>query len=246
MCSEPELSLVGESAAADAVVELLRARHVVGMQQPLPRADVRFDLVLSVAEHLLPAPRIDDVAGQQVPVPHAFLRSGERERQSLLAFAKDASARLRSEISRSDEHDGWRMIVEQSQARHRDLDVAGAAVRLRQLLFEGCDVLAGGGACESLHAQRAARRPRRGKDIEKRPSDSASALTAPHSRAAAALAKVMVPSWPMSMPSGVCSIRVRYGSLVMFNPGDCPQDGSRQERLSPAKFSPRRTMPRTR
>ena len=32
-------------------------------------------------------------------------------------------------------------------------------------------MLAGGGACESLHAQRAARRPRWGKDIEKRPSD---------------------------------------------------------------------------
>ena len=58
------------------------------MQQPFPRADVRFDLVVGVAEHLLPARRVHDRAGFEVPVPDAFLRAGERQRQPLFALAQ--------------------------------------------------------------------------------------------------------------------------------------------------------------
>ena len=58
------------------------------MEQPLPRADVRLDFVVGVAEHLLPARRVHDGAGLEVPVPDAFLRAGERQRQPLFALAQ--------------------------------------------------------------------------------------------------------------------------------------------------------------
>ena len=85
---EPELALVDRIAALDAFVQQARARHVVGMQQPLPCADVRLDLVFGVAEHLLPARRIHDGARLEVPVPHAFLRADEGEPQPFLALAQ--------------------------------------------------------------------------------------------------------------------------------------------------------------
>ena len=88
LVEEPELALVRVRAARDALVDLLRPRHVVGVQQPFPRADVRFDLVVGVAEHLLPARRVHDVAGHEVPVPDAFLRAGKGQRQPLFAFAQ--------------------------------------------------------------------------------------------------------------------------------------------------------------
>ena len=64
----------------------LGARAVVGMQQPLPGADVRLDLVVGVAEHLLPPRRVDDGAGLEVPVPDAFLGAGERQRAAAPRF----------------------------------------------------------------------------------------------------------------------------------------------------------------
>ncbi len=51
---ETELRLVRGFAARHAVVGLVSQRPVVGMDQTLPRADVRLDLVLGVAEHLRP------------------------------------------------------------------------------------------------------------------------------------------------------------------------------------------------
>jgi hypothetical protein len=49
------------------------------VQQPLEGADVRLDLVILVAEHLLPARRVHDIPGHEIPVPHAFLGAGEGE-----------------------------------------------------------------------------------------------------------------------------------------------------------------------
>ena len=210
LVQQAELAFVGERAATDAVVELLRARHVLGMQQPFPGADVRLDLVLGVAEHLLPARRIDDVARQQVPVPDAFLRSGERERQALLAFAQGGLGALALGDLPHREHDGRRLTIEQRQARHSDLDVTGATVGLVQLLFEGCDVLAGGGAGETLRAYRAARGLRSGQ----RSRVEAVRSMRVHWRRRTAWRprrwqNVMTLSWAMSMPSGDCSIRIR-------------------------------------
>ena len=82
--------------------------HVVGMQQPLPGADVRLDLVVGVAEHLLPSRRVHDVAGVEVPVPHAFLRAGEGQRQPLFALAQrrlGALALGEVEMRADDAHD---------------------------------------------------------------------------------------------------------------------------------------------
>src|SRR5262249_58622917 len=75
-------------SALDAIVELPRSREIVRMQEPLPRAHVRLDLVFVVAEHLLPARRIDDGSCLEAPVPDAFLRAFERKRQPFLALAQ--------------------------------------------------------------------------------------------------------------------------------------------------------------
>ena len=47
-----------------------------------------FDLVIAVAQHLLPSRRIDDGIGLEIPVPDALLRSRERQRQAFLALAQ--------------------------------------------------------------------------------------------------------------------------------------------------------------
>ena len=85
---EAKLTFVGLRSASDALVQLIGARHVVGMQQALPRADVRFDLVVGVAEHFLPSRRVHDGAGLEVPVPDAFLCAGECQREPLLALTQ--------------------------------------------------------------------------------------------------------------------------------------------------------------
>ena len=88
LVAQPELALVGPLAAPHALVQLQRQRLVVRVQQALPGADVRLDLVVGVAEHLLPARRVDDRVGFEIPVPDAFLRAGERQRQPFLALAQ--------------------------------------------------------------------------------------------------------------------------------------------------------------
>ena len=71
------------------VVRLLCARDtIVGMEETFPGADVRLHFVVRVAEHLLPAGGVDDGAGLEIPVPDALLRTGEREREPLLALAQ--------------------------------------------------------------------------------------------------------------------------------------------------------------
>ena len=78
------------------------------MQQAFPGADVRLDLVLGVAEHLLPLRRVHDRAGLEVPVPDAFLRAGEGQREPLLALAQrrlGALALGQVEVRADDPHD---------------------------------------------------------------------------------------------------------------------------------------------
>ena len=64
---------------------------------------------LGVAEHLLPPWRIHDGAGLEVPVPDAFLRAGERQREPLLAFPQrrlGALALGEVEMGADDSHTG--------------------------------------------------------------------------------------------------------------------------------------------
>src|SRR5689334_19677611 len=72
--------------ARNAVAGFVRYLPVVGMNQPLPRADMGLDFIVFVTEHLLPPRRVDDGVALEVPVPHTLLRAGERELQPLLAL----------------------------------------------------------------------------------------------------------------------------------------------------------------
>src|SRR5712671_4991242 len=83
---EAKLALVGPCAAHDAFVDLTSAGFVVGMEQALPGADVWLDLVIGVPEHLLPSRRVHHVACLQVPIPYAFLRTGEGQAEPFFAF----------------------------------------------------------------------------------------------------------------------------------------------------------------
>src|SRR5215216_851272 len=86
LVAQPELSLIRGLTARDAGMGFVRRSPVVGMDQPLPRTDVRLDFVVTVAEHLLPSRRVDDRVALEVPVPNPFLRAGERQLQPLLAL----------------------------------------------------------------------------------------------------------------------------------------------------------------
>ena len=61
LVAEPELGFEGRLTARHAVLRLVCAPPIVGMDEPLERADVRLDLVVVVAEHLFPARRVEDV-----------------------------------------------------------------------------------------------------------------------------------------------------------------------------------------
>ena len=125
------------------------------MQQPLPGADVRLDLVLGVAEHLLPSRRIHDRAGFEIPVPDAFLGSGEGQREPLLAFAQRrfGAFALGDLANREDDgrgrggRRGGAGIVEPCDG---DFDVGDRAVRADDLLFERSDDPAGGDLREAF------------------------------------------------------------------------------------------------
>ena len=88
LVAQPELGFEGRLAARHAVLRLVGAPPIVGMDEPLERADVRLDLVVLVAEHLLPARRVEHVAGHEVEVPHALARAGDGQREPFLALAQ--------------------------------------------------------------------------------------------------------------------------------------------------------------
>src|SRR5213075_2977524 len=68
-----ELSLVLTFLARDCVGQRLGRSPIVWMQQPLPCTDMRFDLVVAVAEHPLPLVGVHDGTGFEIPVPDALL-----------------------------------------------------------------------------------------------------------------------------------------------------------------------------
>ncbi len=126
--SETEFSFVGPCPARDALVEAIRQRLVVRVQQPFPRPDVRFDLVAVglVSEHLFPPWRVHHGAGFEVPVPYAFLRAGKREGQSFFALAQRGFRALAlGDVTEHHLHRGRFLSIEQ---RARDFDIEGNLV----------------------------------------------------------------------------------------------------------------------
>ena len=94
LVAEPELGFEGRShrwrrCSGASIGE----PPILGVDEPLARADVRLDLVVFVAEHLLPARGIDHVAGLEVHVPHALARAGDGQREPFLALAQPSAAR---------------------------------------------------------------------------------------------------------------------------------------------------------
>ena len=104
------------------------------MEQAFPCADVRLDLVVAVPEHGLPPRRVHHRAGFQIPVPHAFLRAGEREREALLALAERRFRLLAQGDVPDDQLYRTAMVVFEHRARH--FDVGGRPVETGDLLFE--------------------------------------------------------------------------------------------------------------
>ena len=158
LVAEPELALVRERAARDAVVDLLRPWHVVGVEQPFPRADVRFDLVVGVAEHLLPARRVHDVAGHAGSSPR---RLPARRRKPASAAPRFRAATHRRACARRSHAPSRRRRCRSrrsQRARERDLDVADAAVRPDDLFFERRHGVAGQQALEPCPAEPRVRR----------------------------------------------------------------------------------------
>ena len=100
---QAKLADVGRLPARHALVDLERAWLVVGVQQAFPGADVRLDLVLAMAEHLLPSRRVDDGACFQIPVPDALLCTREGQSEPLLAFPqRQAGARPVGDVAHND------------------------------------------------------------------------------------------------------------------------------------------------
>src|SRR5438105_2385542 len=74
-----ELSLVLTFVPRDCVGQRLGRSPIVCMEQPLPCPDMRFDLVVAVAEHPLPLVGVHDGTCFEIPVPDALLGASECE-----------------------------------------------------------------------------------------------------------------------------------------------------------------------
>ena len=121
-----ELFLVRAFVPQDRVGQRLGRRSIVGMQQPLPRADVGFDLVIGIAEHPLPALGVHDRARFEIPVPDPLLGASECVPEPLLALPQRelGTSALRHIVD--DQRDRHRRIAED---RRTDLNVACGAVK---------------------------------------------------------------------------------------------------------------------
>ncbi len=95
LVTQPELALVRQLILHHTGVQCVGDFLILGMQQSLPRAEMRFDLVVRIAEHFLPAGRIDHVTGFDVPVPDTFPSTCECEAKAFLAFAQRRVGRRR-------------------------------------------------------------------------------------------------------------------------------------------------------
>src|SRR6188508_424012 len=100
-------------AASDALVGTVRARSIVGMYEAFPRADIWLDFVERVSQHLGPSRRIHDAIGFEVPVPDALERTGERQREPLLAFAQRPLGSFSlSDVAEDQVHRAGRLITQ--------------------------------------------------------------------------------------------------------------------------------------
>ena len=133
LVAKTKLAFVGPHAAGQALVELTRARPIVGMQQPLPRAHMRLNLLVGVAEHFLPSRRVHDRAGLEVPVEHAFLRAREGHGEPLFALAEGRFGVLAPGNVAHGDLDGADVAV--FDRRAGDLDVGDGAVDAQHLCF---------------------------------------------------------------------------------------------------------------
>ena len=83
-----ELEVVVDGAGQVGVERLGERGTVVGVDAAEPLAARLADLDLAVAEHALPAGRVEDLVGGDVPVPHAVVGAAERERVALLGLGE--------------------------------------------------------------------------------------------------------------------------------------------------------------
>ena len=142
---QPELRLVGRLAARHAVVRLVGTRPIVRMHQTLPRADVRFDFILRIPEHLFPPRRVHDGVGFDVPVPDAFTGAGKCERQALLAFAQRLFGSFSFgdvEVRADDAHHRSGTGLAHRKAAGEDVNVVTVLVAEPELAFVGLSLLA--------------------------------------------------------------------------------------------------------
>ena len=110
------------------------------MQQTLPGADVRLDLVVGVAEHLFPARRVDDGAGFEAPVPDAFLGAGERQPQPFFALAQRGLRALALgdvEVRADDADDRSAGLAAHRKAARQDMDEMTVLVAKAELSLVG-------------------------------------------------------------------------------------------------------------
>ncbi len=141
---QAELRFVGRLAARDAVVRLVGARPIVRVHQTLPRADVRFDFVLRVAEHLLPARRVHDRVGVDVPVPDTFPGAGKRQREPLLALAQRLFGSFPFgdvEVRADDAHDRSARFSTDRKAAREHVNEVTVLVAKTELAFVGLRAL---------------------------------------------------------------------------------------------------------
>ena len=155
LVAQSEFALVGRGAAGEALVQLFGPLPVVGMEQALPRADVRLDLVVGVAEHLLPARRVHDRAGFEVPVPDALLRSRERQPKPFFALAERRFCALAVrdvEVHAHDSDHGSVGLVADGKAARQHMDEMAVLVAQAELAFVGLRA-----PCQARRSVRSAR-----------------------------------------------------------------------------------------
>ena len=134
LVAKAEFDRVVALAAQHAVDDLAHGGSIVRVEQPLPGAHVRLDLVLAVTEHLPPVRGVHHRTGFEIPVPDAFLGARERQRQSLLALAQGELGSLPLRDVAHDDLDGLiGRILEQGAD---DLDIPDAAIEPEECLLD--------------------------------------------------------------------------------------------------------------
>lgn len=89
LVAQPVLGLVEVAAPGEVFIQNgLRMSAVVGMEQPLPRTDVGFDVFGGIAQHRRPAATEDHRSARNVPVPEAELTGLQGDAQPLFAGAQ--------------------------------------------------------------------------------------------------------------------------------------------------------------